>query len=92
MDVKETLKKAIYVCAGAAALAVEAGAAGVEILAEKGEKAVEKGKALKEEMDLKAKEEKKKDINEFVSSLSDEEKETLKKELFEEQENTTDAE
>lgn len=83
MDVKDGIKTVLYAGIGAAAIAVEKSGKIADTLVSKGEQAVEQGKVLNQELRHRVSEKmtEKKDISAFVSSLSDEEREQLKKEL-----------
>jgi polyhydroxyalkanoate synthesis regulator phasin len=85
----ESIKNILLAGVGAAAIVAEKTADAAEVLVKKGQETVDSGKELNKELKHKAEEMKKKeeeteektDYKSFVASLSDEEKEALKKEL-----------
>lgn len=83
MDVKDGIKNIFFAGIGAAAIVVEKTGEIADTLVNKGAEAVEKGKAINQELKHRAAEyhAEKKDISSFVRNLSPEEREQLKKEL-----------
>ena len=82
MDVKDGIKNIFFAGIGAAAIVFEKTGEVADTLINKGAEAVEKGKAINQELKHKAAEfhSEKKDISSFVKNLSPEEIEQLKKE------------
>lgn len=94
MDVKDGIKNIFFAGIGAAAIVVEKTGEVADTLINKGAEAVEKGKAINQELKHKAAEyhAEKKDISSFVKNLSPEEKEQLKKELNAEEDTDCEGE